>query len=493
MELLGTITKYYPFIDQETESILNSLMEESGNYFDFVHRLAKTVLEKEAPDNTVYIAAAHCWYVAEKDLINAIVGKYRSLVSIKPWIFQWGTSESFHLENYQAILESLEIVEKLPAENWIIAELLLGHSFNLAVRSESVNILSTAKAILRRQPDLLCFKPMEYIAEGHLNYQEGKISSAAASCRKGFELAVTNNDVVFEFFSILSLATYVKNTNPKESLELHEQAYQIAQALGVPVFVAEVLHSSSSAYEILGEYDLAISSETECLNEFNVFGNEIPCSTLSRLYAALGDGRRALKWAERVLEDREYHMGYLDKARALIILNRLDEAEMFLDIAGQKVLQVGNDDYLARYNFVSGLFEMAKGEYANSMATLEQAYEIHYPLEKLVYLNETLVALARAESTLLLKSQGRDEAGSGKWLSTFENHARKFDMPGIAMQAALFRSEIFKSQGQLQDAHETLQRALELSDSPGVKTLRMRIKARILEIDRLIHDEGVLS
>jgi tetratricopeptide (TPR) repeat protein len=244
-------------------------------------------------------------------------------------------------------------------------------------------------------------------------------------------------------------------------------------------------------YEILGEYDLAISSQLECINEVGTTGSEIIFAILSRLYAALGQGQQSLEWANRCLEDKELHLGYLRKARALIILDRLDEAEVLLEIAGRKVLQVGDESYLARYHFVSGLLDIAKGEFVNAMGTLEQAYEILYPLERLVFMNEILISLATTELALFKQSKKIGEVMSGKWLSNLENHARKFDLPGVTMQAALVRSEAFKSQGQLQDARETLQRALELSDSPGVETLRKRITIQIHEIDRLMHDEGL--
>jgi len=186
-------------------------------------------------------------------------------------------------------------------------------------------------------------------------------------------------------------------------------------------------------------------------------------------------------------------MGYLRKARALIILDRLDEAEMFLNTASKKVLQVGDDAHLARYHFVSGLLDLAIGEFTNAMSTLEQAYEIVYPRETLTYLNEILIALAKAELALLIRSRNRNEVISGKWISILENHARSYNMPGIAMQAALMRSEVFKSQDQLQDAYETLRRALESSDSPGVKTLRKRITARLQEIEHQLHDGEMAS
>jgi hypothetical protein len=36
MKPLGTITKYYPFIDEDLKAILNSLMDVSRSYYDLV-------------------------------------------------------------------------------------------------------------------------------------------------------------------------------------------------------------------------------------------------------------------------------------------------------------------------------------------------------------------------------------------------------------------------------------------------------------------------
>ena len=62
VEPLGTITKYYKFIDEETKTILDSLMDESSSYFDFVRRLCDVVLENEVPVNLAYIAAVQAWW-----------------------------------------------------------------------------------------------------------------------------------------------------------------------------------------------------------------------------------------------------------------------------------------------------------------------------------------------------------------------------------------------------------------------------------------------
>ena len=491
MDKLGTITKYYPFIDEESKSILNSLMEESSSYYDFVHRIGKMVLEKQSSEDMVFIAAAQCWYASEPTLKEAILKKYESLASIKPWAYYWRTQERWNVEICQNLLHDIELAIKPPTDKWKIAEILLGHAFNISEHPESVNLLSTAKAILNQEPILSYFEPLIYLTEGSMNSLEGKVSEAITSFRKAHEIAA-KSDSVYEFLSIILLGYCIKNRNPYESIDLFEHAYQIAQDLGVPVFKGEALHYVGGVYEILGEYDLAISSQLESLNEYPPGRNEMIFAILSRLYAAIDNGQASLEWADRCLEDKEFHIGYLRKARALIILDRLGEAEMFLDTASQRVLQVGNDAHLARYYFVSGLFDMAKGEFANAMGTLEQAYEILHSMEALLYLNEVLIALAKAELSLLIQSQSRNEVVSGRWISNLENHARTHNMPGLAMQAALLRSELFKSQGQLQDAYETLRRALELTDSLGVKTLRKRITTQMKEISRLLQDEEMV-
>jgi predicted RNA polymerase sigma factor len=63
-----------------------------------------------------------------------------------------------------------------------------------------------------------------------------------------------------------------------------------------------------------------------------------------------------------------------------------------------------------------------------------------------------------------------------------ESHARKKDYPGIQMHAALMRAEFLAKQGRKEEAQEVLQDALDILDSPSVKTLRKKIKKMIDEL-----------
>ncbi|MHA2192039.1 MAG: hypothetical protein ACXAAR_01285, partial [Candidatus Thorarchaeota archaeon] len=134
------------------------------------------------------------------------------------------------------------------------------------------------------------------------------------------------------------------------------------------------------------------------------------------------------------------------------------------------------------------------GDYPVALDSLEKSWEIAERNPWIYNQNRALLDLVRAELFLEDQSTNRAKGATpGKWLSKLEDYAINRDLPGIRMQAALLKSEFYKKHGQLKDAHATLQEALGITDSLGVKTLRGRISSRIQELERLMHDEELDS
>ena len=319
MEPLGTITKYYKFIDEESQRILNSVMEKSSSYFDFVRNLSTVVLEDEVPDDLAYIATIQVWVTKEEELMSTIAEKYRHLARIKPWIlsFKGFQYKSEDYKNFQSIIDDFVVSQKA---DWIVIELLLQHSLNLLMHLESVHLLSTAKDLLIRNPNLKCFEPLVELADGYMQWLEGEKLVGLSHIQKGLELARKNDDAVYEYYGLLSLGNCKKQLNYREGLDVFEVAYQLAQDLGVSFFVSEILNDSTMAYEIAGEYDLAISSQLDGINVCpDKVGIEISYGILSRLSAALGDGQTALEWANRALDHSSIHSLLLRKARDVLM------------------------------------------------------------------------------------------------------------------------------------------------------------------------------
>ena len=120
-------------------------------------------------------------------------------------------------------------------------------------------------------------------------------------------------------------------------MALFEELYELAQELDVTYYICEVLNDSSHAFEAAGEYDLAISSIQEIISSEQESGlAETNFIILSRNYAALGNGSKALEWINRGFEYLGQFVSplmLLQKAWALALVNRLDEAEQALEDA----------------------------------------------------------------------------------------------------------------------------------------------------------------
>ncbi|MHA2201910.1 MAG: hypothetical protein ACXABN_18755, partial [Candidatus Thorarchaeota archaeon] len=299
------------------------------------------------------------------------------------------------------------------------------------------------------------------------------------------------DDSLYKYMNLLDGTYVLTNLNIQESLVKYEELYDLVQDLEVPYLVAEVLNDSGVAFETAGEYDLAISSHLE---QIEVLGEEdTPCLRLSYIFSTLGDGKEALEWANRAFEyagTPRFPTLFLMKAWALALLNRLEEAASNLNTAHSLIMKTGQEIKLAQYYHISGVIELARCDYLIALDLLEKGQEIAVRLTRGLYLNPILLDLARAE--ILLANQSTESTNApGRWLSKLEKYAIEQDLPGIRMYAALFKSEFYQNQGQLKDAHATLQDALNITDSLGVMTLRKKIKDRIHELNQLLREEEV--
>jgi len=494
VEPIGTITKYYQFVDQETEKILDRLMHESSSYYDFVHRLAGFVTERDVSEDLAFIAAEQTWQIKEKDLSEVIRKKYGHLTCIRPWCNVYGVSQFYQIDLQKKIKDDLDTLIRTSPKDWMIVDLLIWNAHDVYSQMDANQKITIAKDIINKNPNLNCFEYTLYSAEGLMKWQEGKPTEAIDLWHQARDYASSQNDILSEYYNILNMANYTKSVDCRKSFDLFEEAYQIALDLQVPFLIADLLSDYSLAYEVSGEYDLALSSQFEGQGIYNKGGMELPYGITSRIYAEMGNGQASLEWANKAIElNPSFNLLHLRKAQALILLNRLDEAEEVLGTACKLSLQTGHDRDISRYNLALGQFEMAKGNLLSAKECLEQAYEISSRMRDGTTLNEVMVSLAKLELSQFKQSKTGTVAGPGKWMTALEHLAKTQDLPGIAMQVAIFKSELFQSQGQLKDALETLQRSLEISDSPGVKTLRQRIATKIQELEQLIVDEELAS
>jgi hypothetical protein len=69
MNALGTITMYYPFLDPETHTIIEAIMDATQTYREFVLILGERACENDMPVNLAYMAALHAWHLSEVEVM----------------------------------------------------------------------------------------------------------------------------------------------------------------------------------------------------------------------------------------------------------------------------------------------------------------------------------------------------------------------------------------------------------------------------------------
>ncbi len=501
MKPMGTIAKYYPFIDEESKSILDSTMDDSSSYNDFVQQLCSIVLENEVPVNLAYVAAVQAWWCRFEETMNRIQEKYNEVLWIKPWGYYHGSMERDQIQQHDELVGSIEKALDCSHEDWIETELHLLHTFFHHPFGDVESVLEPlekAKVLIDTHPQLRCFESLTYAFEGLTKAREGDMKGCLSVLRKGRELAEEYDDTLYKYMNMLQEGNMLRLIDVQSATSVFEDLYDLVQDLDVPYYLCEVLNDYAIVFEAKGEFDLAISSHFEIMK---IMGDLRQSDTfwilLARNYATLGDGHRALEWINRGLES----CGHLDtptmynvKAWALALLNRLDEAEQTLEIAHSLTIKSGLEVHLGNYYHVSGVVELKKGNFLDALDLFEKAWEITERRPRVDRENRLLLDLAQVE--ILFDNQLIDSSKvvvPGKWLSKLEAHAEEYDLPGIRMYAALLKSKFYQKHDQLKDAQATLLDALNITDSLGVKTLRKKTSERIQELNQLLRETEVSS
>jgi hypothetical protein len=129
MDPFGTITKYYPFVEEETKSVLNSLMDESSSYYDFVQRLCRVVFENEVPVNLVYLAAVQAWWCRLEEAKSLIQEKYREVLYVRPWGHLHASGGADQAAYHDDVVRAIEEAMAYSLDDWMKTELFLLHAF----------------------------------------------------------------------------------------------------------------------------------------------------------------------------------------------------------------------------------------------------------------------------------------------------------------------------------------------------------------------------
>ncbi len=491
MKPLGTVTMHYDFVDNQERDILVSIMSEATNYQDFVVRLGNHVQFKDATPILAHIAAWHAWELRESEVTESIAKEFGDHPIVKPWTYPI-RSRGDRIAIQEEVASAVEDALATKPAKWLKMELLILKAYSLILTPQGGSALDEAKALLEESPELRCYVPQVCHIDARIKWQEADLNSALRTCDQGIDAAM-ELDNVYERARLLAWRGILTSSfQPREALDYHEQAYDLAISLGDQFLMAAVLIEMGYVSVILGEFDLALKYLQRGTSVYSP--QEGPTDqhavALSLIEFDLGNFDESLTWAKWALEKHqdvgsEGNVWTLcAMTLALAALDRLEEASFRLDAARKLAYESGQEPDMAFYYYASGSYEVGLGNLGTGLQLVEDALVIFERQGDRAFVNRCLHTLAQLELKLLKERDGKPIAPpSRSWMRRLELHGRDNQLPGFIIQHALLESDFWLMENNPEAAMETLVRAIEYGRSPGVKTLKEKVERKLKQIE----------
>ncbi|MHA1136101.1 MAG: hypothetical protein ACTSSE_06395 [Candidatus Thorarchaeota archaeon] len=476
MEPLGSITVYFPLIDNETKTSLETIMKEAEDYYDFVKTLKELVLETNCSDLIVYFAIHHSAQLLDLKAIDKIGQKYPNIPILQPNI---GFARHYQgkTDDFGIVIQSAEAVLATDPEDWFKLEMRFmkfeAETFNYPkVLYDSSNLDAIFKMIEYDSRfkfyNTVLYNNLAAIADMDGNTMEWNRCNQIA-----LETAREHDDQIRLAYNLTEQAR-INSSDRDIARKLLLEALEIMDALGSTEGYADVLEKIASIAMIRGEFTSAIDNTLKVISirESLAIETGIPSLMLSSMYNSIGEYASGLEWGQ--MAEDQFKSRPSKKSRAvmsqvwsLVLLDRLSEAELILDTVHDAVLKSGRESYLGWLNFILGLIEFSKGNVTPAKSNIEESlkiFELHDGLKR--YRNMSLYTLAKIEVT-----QAEVNTEVFPYLSLLEECSISENLPGILSQALLLKFDLALIHNDDSTLRDIIQRLRNLAQEPGLSYL----------------------
>ena len=484
MKPIGTVTKYYPLLTQETVEIVEALVNTAKNYRNFVKNLADSIEDIEMSEELAQFAVVQgsiLGWGRDDEVWDKIVPRCDEHFSVKPW-FRFNNPKFERVVTEDAFAKSIDDVIHTNLNDWYVYHILIMGSW-IGRWKDHFRWLGIASDLVEKNSKLVCLTPHRHHLEAHVKRREGDYEGSIINLETAMKIAEEYDDIHSIAVSKNMLGEYQMDFNPHEALSVLDESFKIFEELGDLTSAGFTANNMGELHRITGEYDLSLRFY-HWIFDVSIkhvmdrgFGLDRIVRSMVCVYNDLGEPEQTLEWLLGIEKDgMQNRYCELERARTQILQGNLKDGLRSLENVYAKIMKTGIDLDIAQYNFVLGLHELKNNKLDTALFSLSQALQEFERLNYQSLINQCLIALARLEIEETVKSnEPKDSASSGPWMTKLGDHAKERDYPGIRMQYSLLKAEYQSQIGDEEAAILTLRDALAYSDSPGVKTLKERI------------------
>jgi tetratricopeptide (TPR) repeat protein len=476
MDPIGTITAYFPFIDEETKNVLERTMIEASDFYDFVQKLGELVLKNDSPIMVVYFAIHNAILALDFPLIDMIRERYGEHQILGPNLFM---SSAFQgsVEDIEKVHEMADAILATEPEDWIALEMNF-MKFEADMRNYPKTIYKDStmrriRELIDSNPDFGFYETILHDYQAVRAHHDGDNEGRLNCINKGLQIAVEFDDRIRVAHLLIRKASLFKG---KEARELLEQAYEIVNSsLGIPVNFADIIYYLSLLDFTRGDFDKAIKQllKSASIRERASLNTGNASLLLSILYNIIGEPESAYDWgrmAEDQFRSRPYmiNRGVLIQIWSLILMGKITEAQILLETTRESILKSGDEMQLAWLYFVTGVMEMENGDFSLASSSIEQALRIYENFHwGTPYATTFLQYLAKIE---VYSTDSGDTLTPS--LAILEDKAISENWPGVQGQVLLLKAELAILATDEPQLREIIQQLRKLIESENLSFLK---------------------
>jgi tetratricopeptide (TPR) repeat protein len=387
MDPLGTITAYFPFLDEETKNILETTMEKSYDYYDFVKTLKEMVLDKDCSDLIVYFAIHHAAQLFDLKTINEIGKKYSDSPILLPNLF-FASAVQGNAEDFENVRKSADMVLAMNPDEWLALEMRFMKFEADMMRYPEImyetSNLDTIVNIIESNSEFGFYETTLYAYLSLRAHFDGDAKEWNRCNKHAIQSARDSNDKIRLIHLLTRRAEILESEDRLKARELLLEAGEMAEALGTEVGLAAVLEQIGRLEITRGEYNSAIDHflKAVSIRESMRMDNGNNSLWLSTLYNVVGEYESGFEWgkmAEDQFSNRPQiqHRGTLNQIWSLLQMGKKTEAQILLDTARESILKSGQEASLAWLHFVTGILESLVGDLTSAFSSIEEGLKIY--------------------------------------------------------------------------------------------------------------------
>ena len=246
MEAMGTITQYFPFIEDEIKKVLETIMTEASDYYDFVQKLCDFVLNNDSPVMVVYFAIHHSILSLDFKFIEDIKAKYGHHKILGPNLFAASAYQGSY-DDVKKIHEMADAILSTNPDDWISLEM---HFMNFEADMKNYPKTKYKESIMEKIRELIDSDPnfgyYEIVLMDHLALRsqvDGDSKEQLRCVARGIEYAEKFDDKLREAHLLIQKGFLLMNSDRKQSREIFQKAYQIVESyLEIPGMYSHIVY-----------------------------------------------------------------------------------------------------------------------------------------------------------------------------------------------------------------------------------------------------------